>query len=96
MAPVATDGMRPWSALKPWLYCKKVGRRLAGTADAAHLDRGIRIDPGRLARLDQVAGDAVVAAPLAQGRRQPLKGHGRQRERVAVALDLDHRIGGHG
>ena len=37
-----------------------------------------------------------MAAPLAQGRRQPLKGHGRQRERVAVALDLDHRFGGHG
>ena len=75
---------------------QEIGRRLAGTADAAQLDRGIGIDPGRLACLDQVAGDAVVAAPLAQGRRQPLKGHGRQRERVAVALDLDHRIGGHG
>ncbi len=23
MAPVATDGMRPWSALKPWLACRK-------------------------------------------------------------------------
>ena len=22
-APVATDGIRPWSALKPWLYWRK-------------------------------------------------------------------------
>ena len=74
---------------------QEVGRRLARAADAAELDRGVRIDADRLARLDQVAGDAVVAASLAQRRGQPLKGHRRQREGVAVALDLDHRFAGH-
>ena len=74
---------------------EEVGRRLARTADPAELDRRVRVDADRLARLDQVAGDAVVAAPLAQRRGQPLEGQGRQGEGVAVALDLDRRFAGH-
>ena len=40
---------------------------LARTADPAHLDRFVRVQADRPARLDQVAGDAVVAAAFAQG-----------------------------
>ena len=63
---------------------EEVGRRLARAADAAELDGRVRVDPDRLAGVDQVAGDAVVAAPLAERRGQPLEGHHRQREGAAV------------
>ncbi len=67
---------------------EEVRRRLARTADAAELHGRIGIHPDRLARLDQVAGDAVVSAPLAERRGEPLKRQRRQAEGVAVALDL--------
>src|SRR5439155_15336166 len=44
---------------------------------------------------DQVAGDAIVAAPLAERRGQPLKGNGRQGQGVAVALNGNGRFAGH-
>src|SRR5262249_41797523 len=54
------------------------------------------VDADRLARLDQVAGDAVVAAALAERRRQSLKREGRQGQGMTVALDEDRRFTGHG
>ena len=71
---------------------EEVGGGLARTADPAELDGLVRVDPDRLARLDQVAGDAVVAAPLAEGRGEALEGQGRQGEGVAVVPDGDRRF----
>ena len=47
---------------------EEVGGRLAGTADAAHLDHPVRRDRQFVADVDDAAGDRVVAAALAERR----------------------------
>src|SRR4029079_10052395 len=76
MAPVPTDGMRPWTALKPCEPPRKYARLLLEqpraaadcggllrvAADARQLDALVRIDAHLVECLDDALRDRVLAA----------------------------------
>ena len=94
-APVATDGIRPCRALKPWLYWRKYAGVLLEQPIPLNFTVEYGLTPTDLHASIRWLVMLLWPHPLQSVEGSPWKANVGRRQGVAVALDQDRRFAGH-